>query len=123
MYYVMVLNYTSMCLCPCISFARTLFSNALECLVFSRSMLQDAKGLCPSHHDILRGTVFSGNSAFQNDSETIHQTILMFPFCEDIHPPCRIAMTGAPGLVLGAAGGSGAAGAGWGWCWCCCWWW
>ena len=115
--------------------ARTLFLNALECLVFSRSVLQDAKGLCPSHHDILRGTVFSGNSAFQNhtqnDSETIHQTILMFPFCEDIHPPFRIAMTGAPGLVLGAAGGSGAAGAGgsgaagagWGWCWCCCWWW
>ena len=105
-----------------------------------------------SHHDIFRGPVLSGNSAFpndtQNDTETIHQTILPFPFCQtspsqNFHDfafavtasACLVSLLGCFGLVLGPAGlvlgvtggGSGggaatpaAAAAAWSWCRCCC---
>ena len=65
----------AMCMCSFIWFARTLFLNA-ECFVFSRSVLQDAKGSCHFHHDTIQGTVSSGNLSFQ----TVHKTILYLPF-------------------------------------------
>ena len=114
------LHYTSMCLCPCISFARTLFLNALECLVFSRSVLQYGKvNVIPiySHHDILGGPVLSGNSAFpndtQNDTETIHQTILPFPFCQTSPFRTSMSLLLLSLLALACAGGQ--------LCRCLCW--
>ena len=65
----------AMCMCSFIWFACTLFLNA-ECFVFSRSVLQDAKGSCHFHHDTIQGTVSSGNLPFQ----TVHKTILYLPF-------------------------------------------
>lgn len=58
----------AMCLCSFIWFARALFLNA-ECFVFPQSVLQDAKGSCHCHHDIIQGTVSSGNLSSPNNTQ------------------------------------------------------
>ena len=78
----------AMCLCSFIGFARALFLNA-EFSVFPQSVLQDAKGACHSHHDIvITRHSFVGKSLIPKDTQ--NDTVLTFPLCQTsplLQPP------------------------------------
>ena len=108
------LHYTSMCLCPCISFARTLFLNAL---VFSRSVLQYGKVNVIPIMTFLEAQSCQEIAPCQTIPKTIQKryTKRYFRFRFARHPPFRTSMTSLllSLLALACAGGQ--------LCRCLCW--